>query len=64
MNKDQKKHTAEYLNGLAVTWFSGGVISPLLIKNIVILKLIGLIIGSVFISVVLFLLGLKILKKN
>ncbi|EKD92796.1 MAG: hypothetical protein ACD_28C00328G0004 [uncultured bacterium] len=59
LNKDQRKFLSDFLNSLSVAWFSAGVISPFFIKIDDILKLVIQVLGSVTLSVILFIAGIK-----
>lgn len=59
LNKDQRRHLSDYLNGLSIAWFSAGVISPFFVKVDDILKLVIQVVGSVGASIFLFLLGIR-----
>lgn len=64
LNLDQKRFLSDFLNGLSIAWFSVGIISPLFIKVENTSRLIIQIGTSLSASVILILLGLKILKIN
>lgn len=64
LNLDQKRFLSDFLNGLSIAWFSAGIISPLFIKVENTPRLIIQIGTSLSASVILILLGLKILKIN
>lgn len=64
LNLDQRRFLSDFLNGLSIAWFSVGIISPLFIKVENTSRLIIQIGTSLSASVILILLGLKILKIN
>jgi len=64
LNSAQRKFLSDFLNGLAIAWFSAGTISPLFTAWENLLKLSLQIIGSVAISTTLLILGVKNLQDN
>lgn len=64
LNKEQRKILSDYLNNLSIAWFSAGVISAFFIKTDDIFDLIIRATGSIFISTVLFILGIKNLETK
>lgn len=64
LNLDQKRFLSDFLNGLAIAWFSAGVIAPLFTGFGNVLKLILQIISSVTVSVGLIFIGVRNLKNK
>lgn len=64
LNLSQRKFLSDFLNGLAIAWFSAGTISPLFASSDNLLRLVLQILGSVAISAVLLILGVLNLQTE
>lgn len=64
LNTAQRKFLSDFLNGLAIAWFSAGVISPIFVNTDKLIRLVIQVAGSLAISAILVLVGIKNLKRK
>jgi len=60
----QQNRASEILGNLSVAWFSGGIITPLIIQSISLIEYFIFFVLSLLISGSLFIFSLEIIKKK
>lgn len=60
----QLKVISDFLNYIAVAWFTGGVVTPILTKSDSLLQYINIPIGSTFMTIIFLYFSLAVVKRS